>query len=553
MRTPCCPLLPALLLAAPPTLGLDNGAALTPPMGWSTWNKLRCGFTQDTLLEVADAMVASGMVAAGYKTLNIDDCWPTKQRDSGGAIVPDPKKFPDGMRNFSAALSSRGVGLGIYTAHGAKTCQGYPGSRGHEQADAASYASWGVVYVKNDWCWHHEPNQTAHLSAFNAMRDALNATGRPMVHSIHWNYGDTPGPGCEKSVDCPLPATANMWRIGGDIKANWASVLRLVDIDEGHEGGAGPGAWNDADMMEVGNGMNEAQDKAHFTMWCMLASPLIAGNDVRTMSNVTRDILTNPHAIAVNQDPLGRQAAVISSYSPPSPFVTAAACDGSAAQTGWTLDAQGRLKGPGGLCAQPESDAPTPVTDNYPGPRVELQEDAALPHLTLADCSAGAAGQQWELTANAQLRHSQTGKCVDVHDFSGPAVELYSCKQPGQSKKGMTNQQFNLTGGAARDGDGLCLSAGAGAGAASGTAWQVWGRPLAAPEGSYAAALLNRDAGAAANITLRFADLGAGAAARYTVLDLWDGARSVGVHSGSVTATVGASSAAMYKLVPAAA
>jgi alpha-galactosidase len=227
--------------------GLDNGAARTPSMGWSTWNKFKCKFDADKLLEVADAMVASGMVEAGYKSLNIDDCWPLKKRDAVGKIVPDPTKFPDGMLAFSRNLTERNVDLGIYTAHGAKTCQGFPGSLGFEKQDAESYAAWNVVYVKNDWCWHKEENQTMHYAAFAAMRDALNATGKSMVHSIHWNYADTPGPNCSRGIDCPLPELANMWRIGGDIRPKWSSVLELIDLDLGHADKAGPGQWNDAD------------------------------------------------------------------------------------------------------------------------------------------------------------------------------------------------------------------------------------------------------------------------------------------------------------------
>lgn len=189
------------------------------------------------------------------------------------------------MGGLSKSLKALGVGLGIYTAHGNLTCQRFPGSLGHETQDAALYKEWGVSFVKNDWCWHKEDNKTKHLDAFNALRDALIATGVPMAYSIHWNYADpVGGPGCAEGVDCPLPLTANMWRVGGDIGPNWGSVLRLVDINTGHSVGASPGAWNDMDMLEVGNGMTAAQDKGHFTMWCIMASPLIAGNDLRKMT-----------------------------------------------------------------------------------------------------------------------------------------------------------------------------------------------------------------------------------------------------------------------------
>lgn len=281
-------------------------------MGWSSWNKVRCKFNASVLLEIGEAMAKSGMVAAGYKSLNIDDCWPSKERAADGSIVGDPEKFPDGMGAFSAELTERtGLGLGIYTAHGNLTCQKYPGSLGFEEKDAATYASWNVSFVKNDWCWRNEPNASKHMQAFEAMRDALGKQKNPIVYSIHWNVADVPGPGCDHGVDCPLPQLANMWRVGGDIRPSWDSVLRLIDKTKDHADKAGPGSWNDADMLEVGNGMTVEQDRAHFSMWCILASPLVAGNDPREMSPETIVTLTNPHAIAVNQDPFGKQAVVV--------------------------------------------------------------------------------------------------------------------------------------------------------------------------------------------------------------------------------------------------
>jgi alpha-galactosidase len=192
-------------------------------------NAFHCNINGSELLEVASALKSSGMLAAGYKSVNIvrgprpavrharadrrcwqDDCWPLRERDASGNIVADPAKFPNGMGGFSKSLKALGVGLGIYTAHGNLTCQRFPGSFGYETQDAALYKEWGVIFVKNDWCWRKEENQTKHLDAFNAMRDALNGTGVPMVHSIHWNYDDTPGPGCPRGKDCPLPLTSNM-------------------------------------------------------------------------------------------------------------------------------------------------------------------------------------------------------------------------------------------------------------------------------------------------------------------------------------------------------
>ena len=210
------------------------------------------------------------------------------------------------------------VQLGIYTSHGNLTCEKYPGSYGHEAQDAKAFASWNVAFVKNDWCSNRKGYpQVPDLEAFDALRDALNSTGRPITYSVHWNYDNTKAPSCATGVSCPLPSVANMWRIGNDIQCDWEkSVLRLIDVDTPLAANAGPGRWNDADMLQVGNGMTEDQDRAHFTMWSMLASPLIAGNDLTTMSNATRSILTNKHAIAVNQDPLGVQATLVNGTGP---------------------------------------------------------------------------------------------------------------------------------------------------------------------------------------------------------------------------------------------
>jgi alpha-galactosidase len=220
------------------------------------------------------------------------------------------------MKNFSTELRHRGLGLGIYISHGNLTCEKFPGSYGFEHIDAQTFADWDVEFVKNDWCSNRRGfPKVPDLDSFQRMRDALNSTGKPMVYAIHWNYWNTKGPGCDGGVSCPVPDLANMWRVGGDIRPGWGSVLGLIDLTAPFAASARPGQWNSLDMMEVGNGMPEQQDRAHFTMWCMLASPLVAGNDVTTMSEVTRKILTNKHAIAVNQDPLGQQATIIDDQS----------------------------------------------------------------------------------------------------------------------------------------------------------------------------------------------------------------------------------------------
>lgn len=280
--------------------------ALTPPMGWNTWNKFGCNIDEKLIREAADAMVSTGMKDAGYTYIVIDDCWHGK-RDSLGFIHPDPQKFPSGMKALADYIHSKGLKFGIYSDAGSKTCGGRPGSRGHEYQDALMYAQWGVDYLKYDWCDTEALNAEG---AYLTMRDALYAAGRPIVFSLcewgnnkPWLWGQTIG---------------HLWRTTGDIyhcwncekdHGGWSSwgVLRILDMQDGLRKYAGPGHWNDPDMMEVGNGMSVGEDRAHFTMWCMLAAPLMAGNDLSAMSKETRDILTNKEVIAIDQDPLGIQ------------------------------------------------------------------------------------------------------------------------------------------------------------------------------------------------------------------------------------------------------
>jgi alpha-galactosidase len=283
-----------------------KGLALTPPMGWNSWNHFACDVDEGTIREVADAIVSSGMKDAGYQYVNIDDCW-HGTRDSLGFIHPDPVRFPSGMKALADYLHAKGLKLGIYSDAGWKTCGGRPGSRGYEYQDALAYASWGIDYLKYDWCNTEALNAEG---AYLTMGHALVAAGRPIVLSLcewgnnkPWDWGKNIG---------------HLWRTTGDITncfdcvvdhGDWKSwgILQILDMQNGLRQYAGPDHWNDPDMMEVGNGMSVAEDRAHFSMWCMLAAPLIAGNDVRKMSPETAGILTNREVIAVDQDSLGIQ------------------------------------------------------------------------------------------------------------------------------------------------------------------------------------------------------------------------------------------------------
>ena len=305
-------LLAALLAAAAPafaheTLKLDAPKPLlapTPPMGWNSWNKFGCDINEALVRKQADAMVASGMKDAGYRYIVIDDCW-QKSRDENGDIVADAERFPGGIKALADELHAKGLKFGIYSDAGALTCGGRPGSAGHEFQDARQYAKWGVDYLKYDWCYTGTRDAEA---AYTIMAKALRESGRDIVLSI-----------CEWGNNHPerwAAPVGHLWRTTGDIFDGWKGtkdwshgLLDILDFQVERWRDSGPNAWNDPDMLEVGNGgMTTTEYESHFSLWAMLAAPLIAGNDLAAMSDDTRRILTNPEVIAVDQDRLGVQA-----------------------------------------------------------------------------------------------------------------------------------------------------------------------------------------------------------------------------------------------------
>ena len=279
--------------------------AQTPPMGWNSWNTFQTNIDEPLLKGMVDTYVSSGMKDAGYTYFVLDDGWMSMDRDKDGNLVADPKKFPNGMKEFADYVHSKGLKFGIYNCAGTKTCAGYPGTRGYEYQDARLYASWGVDYLKFDWCYSEGINA---VEAYGTMSKAIRAAGRPMIFSL-----------CEWGGHQPWRWAKNvgqLWRSTGDIyagfdknlsKGSWTalSVLSILDRQDSIRQYAGPGHWNDPDMLEVGNGMKYNEDKAHFSLWCMLAAPLMAGNDLRKMSPETAAILTNKDVIALDQDALG--------------------------------------------------------------------------------------------------------------------------------------------------------------------------------------------------------------------------------------------------------
>ena len=288
--------------------------AQTPPMGWNSWNYFAGKVDDKGIRAAADQIVATGMKDAGYVYVNIDDTW-EGQRDANG-VIHSNEKFPD-MKALADYVHSKGLKIGIYSGPGNKTCAGFPASLGHEMQDAKTYAEWGIDYLKYDLCSFipdvmekQSPNDRAaqmklmtdaYVTMGKALKDATAATGRPIVYSL-----------CQYGWDAPwewAPALGgNLWRTTGDIQARWQSIYDIASQQSGLESYAGPGHWNDPDMLEVGNGkLSMAENRTHFSWWAMLAAPLLAGNDLPNMKPEVKAILTNKDVIAIDQDPLGKQ------------------------------------------------------------------------------------------------------------------------------------------------------------------------------------------------------------------------------------------------------
>ncbi|MFD9790535.1 NPCBM/NEW2 domain-containing protein [Streptomyces sp. NPDC059070] len=295
---------------ATPAAALDNGLARTPQMGFNNWNSTHCRaeFNESMVKGIADTFVAQGLKDAGYTYVNIDDCWALPDRNASGDLVPDPARFPHGIKAVADYVHSKGLKFGLYSSAGTKTCdvQGFPGGLGHERQDAELWASWGVDYLKYDNCNNTGADAKQRYKAMgDALAAATRATGRPILYSI-----------CEWGSNQPwtwAQGVGNSWRTTGDISDNWSSMISIAHQNQSLAPYAGPGAWNDPDMLEVGNGgMTDTEYRTHFSLWSQMAAPLLIGSDLRTASPATLAILKNTEVIAVDQDPLGRQGTVVS-------------------------------------------------------------------------------------------------------------------------------------------------------------------------------------------------------------------------------------------------
>jgi alpha-galactosidase len=298
----------AFLIAIPAARAQEWNLARTPPMGWNSWNHFACKVSDPLVRETADTLAASGMKAAGYVYVNIDDCW-QGQRDAQGRIQAN-ERFPD-MKALADYVHSKGLKIGIYSSPGPKTCEGYEGSYGHEEQDARTYAEWGFDYLKYDSCSAPKVYKAEEMPAvYRKMYDALRQAGRPIVYSL-CQYG------MDRVWEWGPKAGGNLWRTTGDITDDYTRMAFIGFGQSGLEKFAGPGHWNDPDMLEVGNGhMKPDEYRTHMSLWCLLAAPLLAGNDLSKMTPETLAILTNPEVIAVDQDPAGIQGHRVSEEGP---------------------------------------------------------------------------------------------------------------------------------------------------------------------------------------------------------------------------------------------
>ncbi|MEU8819701.1 ricin-type beta-trefoil lectin domain protein [Actinoplanes sp. NPDC048796] len=484
----------------------DNGVGRTPPMGWNSWNTFGCSISESLIRGMADSMVSTGMRDAGYQYVVVDDCWMNPNRDSSGNLQADPGRFPSGMKALGDYIHGKGLKFGIYQAPLDKTCAQYfgsypgaTGSQGHETQDARQFAAWGVDYLKYDWC---SPTGTIdqQVTTFARMRDALAATGRPILYSINSNsIHSKTGPQRDWGD------VANIWRTTEDIQLVWKTdqlngypmgVQNIIDVNVPLAGYAEPGGFNDPDMMEVGRGtLTDTEQRSHFAMWAVMAAPLIAGNDLRSMSGATQTILKNPRLIAINQDTLGRQGVQVAgdanqrvlakrlagddiavalfnqSGSTRTITTTAAAIGktgssftltdawtGATTTTGGTISASVPAHGTavyrvsGGTTGNPPVPTATALVSASSGRCLDVPNSntANGTQPVIWDCNRNA-NQQWTVSGSS-LR--ALGKCLDAPAgaTAGAKVQLWDCN-------GGANQQwtFNADGTIRGNQSGLCL------------------------------------------------------------------------------------------------
>ena len=479
-----------------------NGLAQTPPMGFNDWNAYGCNTSESLIEQTAAKMVSSRLASDGYQYVNIDDCWLQKTRSASGQLQPDYSKFPDGISGTASYVHSLGLKLGIYEDAGTATCAGYPGSLGYEQEDANTFASWGVDYLKYDNC---NNNGISAQARYTAMSNALANTGRSILFSM-----------CDWGQESPWlwgAGISNMWRTTGDIAPTFASMLSNFHSNVGLAAYAGPGHWNDPDMLEVGNGMTTTEDESEFSLWSEMAAPLIIGTNLLSASSTTMSILGNKAVIAVDQDPLGKQGTEISSsggldvlakplangdvsvalFNENSSTATISTTTGAIGKTGsssytlanlWTGATSSTT---GGISASVPGHGTVMFrvsgSSGASGGTGEVHAVGAgkcldVPNniqaegtqVDIWDCNGGA-NQEWTSTSSGQLTVYSGGDCLDAYGdgtAQGTRVDIWPCN-------GGANQQWSVNSNGTITGvqSGLCLDV-TGASTTHGALGELW-------------------------------------------------------------------------------
>lgn len=509
----------ALLISA--VFSLENGLGLTPQMGWNSWNHYWCGINEKLIYSTIDKIVETGLAAAGYNYINLDDCW-QKSRDANGRIVPDPDGFPNGIKPLADYAHKKGLKFGLYSDAGYKTCAERPGSLGYEEIDAKTYAEWGVDYLKYDNCF---TDGSAPEKRYPVMRDALLKSGRDIFYSM-----------CEWGVNDPAKwakSVGNSWRTTGDINDSWNSMIGIIDQNDRWYEYAGPGGWNDPDMLEVGNGhMTTDEYKIHFGLWALSKAPLLIGCDVTNMSKETFEILTNSEIIAINQDKLGVQGHKIKTNQPEPKDqditgkdveLVVAPCNGKDNQK-WDVRSDGSIRNMGGeVCI----DIP-----NCSNSAVQVVSSPC--HIGDKGRCGESKNQEWTLNNDGTIKSKLNGMCLDVYDFVGPVVETWACN-------GGANQKwtYDQTAKTLKNAD-KCLQPSGGV-----ESLEVWAGIQS--DDSYAVMLLNRG-NAEADMIARWEEIGL-PKGEATVRDLYE-KKDLGDFTDSFEATIKPHACLFLKITP---
>jgi len=499
---------------------LDNGLGRQPQMAWNSWNKFGCNINETVIKDTANAMVKYGFKDLGYTYLNLDDCWQVS-RNSSGYIIEDKKAFPSGIPALVDYIHSLGLKFGLYSDAGTNTCGGRPGSLGYEVEDAKQYAAWKVDYLKYDNCYN---NNLPDINRYHAMRDALNKTGRPIFFSM-----------CDWVATTAVwgPTTGNSWRTTMDINAYFDSMTANLDQNNGVAEFAGPGGWNDPDMLEVGNGLTEDEETAHFSLWALVKAPLILGNDLRNMAGHTLEVLTNKEVIAVNQDKLGKQGMrIVHSMSTNSSVFSnllfSDDCKPGLTSQQWVYNKSDRT-----IKSKHVSDycvgryVPTWGCDQSP----ELGGQ-----LYFQNCGKLCNGYTQTFTIANGTFQVYTPKSSDPQLCIETKLKNPHEVQMGWNCTGGANQKWVLNNDGSIENNGKCLTVGGGQ--------EVWAGPLS--DGSEVVVLFNR-AAVPQKITVTWTNLGISGSAN--VRDLWQH-KDLGNFATSYSAVVNAHGAVMVKVTP---